>query len=191
MSLYLPLLFIAIGTFTGWLVMSICLRVMFRRMLPRRKATMDAALSKYIAENFISFEEIEQRIISPESFQKILPSIEAHIDNFLRHKLGKSMPMLSMFIGEKTISQLKAVFMQELEELFPTVMKNYFERLQQEVNIEGVLLAKLAAIPPQRIEADVKKLLAPEWKKAKMMGAITGFVTSLVLCIIGWVMLAR
>lgn len=190
MNLYLLLLLIFIGTLTGWLVMSLGLWLLFKS-IPKRKAALDAELSKYIAERFISYEEIEQKLVKPESFQKILPSIEAHIDDFLRHKLGKSMPMLSMFIGDKTISQLKAVFMQELEELFPTVMKNYFGRLQQEVNIEGVLHAKLAEIPPQRIEADLKKLLAPEWKKAKMMGAITGFVTSLVLCIIGWVMLSR
>lgn len=185
------LLLILIGTLTGWLVMSAGLWFVFKVTLPKKKAALDTSLSKYIAERFISFDEIEQKLINLESFQKILPLIETHIDEFLRHKLGKSMPMLSMFIGDKTISQLKAVFMQELEELFPTVMKNYFGRLQQEVDIEDVLHAKLAAIPPQRIEADVKKLLAPEWRKLKMMGAITGLVTSLVLCIIGWIMLFR
>src|SRR5690242_912071 len=119
MQIIIFLVFILIGTFTGWLVMSIGLWFIFKGIVPRKKA----ALSKYIAGS-ISFDEIEQKLVSPESFKKIEPSIEAHIDNFLTHKLSKSMPMLSMFIGDKTIAQLKKVFMEELEDLFPTVMKN-------------------------------------------------------------------
>jgi uncharacterized membrane protein YheB (UPF0754 family) len=200
MSLWL--IFPLIGALTGWLVMSAGLWFLFhpvkpinilgieiQGIIPKKKPALDSTLSKYIAERFISFEEIEQKLVNPESFQKIVPSIEAHIDDFLKHKLGKSMPMLSMFIGEKTISQLKKVFMEELAELFPAVMKNYLGQLQQEIDVEGVLYAKLAKIPPQRIEADVKELLAQEWKKAKMMGAIIGLVTSLVLCVIHAVMM--
>ena len=187
-SLLLPVLFLAIGAITGWAIMSTGLWFFFKS-IPRRKASLDKELSKYIAEQFISFDEIEQKIISPENYQKIVPAIEAHIDNFLRHKLGKSMPMLSMFIGDKTINQLKATFMEELEELFPTVMKNYFQRLQQELDLEGVLHAKLAEIPPQHIEAQLKKLLAPELKKARIIGAVIGLVTSLIMSIVGWLML--
>lgn len=187
--LLLPL----VGAIIGWLIMSAALWFVFRPVkpvhifgiriqgiLPKKKAALDSTLSKYIVQHFVSFEEIEQKLVNPESFQKIFPSIEAHIDDFLRHKLSKSMPMLSMFIGDKTISHLKSVFMEELAELFPAVMKNYFGRLQQEIDLEGVLHAKLAQIPPERIEADVKKLLAKEWNKAKMIGFFIGLITSTI-----------
>jgi uncharacterized membrane protein YheB (UPF0754 family) len=116
----------------------------------------------------------------------LLPLIELHIDDFLRHKLGKSMPFLSAFIGDKTINQLKAVFMAELAELFPTVMKNYFGQLQQEIDLESVLLAKLAEISPQSIESTAKSLLAKEFRLLKMMGALTGLVTGLVQLLVTW-----
>lgn len=198
------LLFPLVGAVTGWLVMSVALWFVFHPLkpvnilgiriqgiIPARKEAMARTLSKLAAERFISFNEIEEKLAGPGSFQKIAPSIEGHIDNFLQHKIGKSMPFLSMFITEKTTNQLKALFMEELAELFPQVMKNYLGNVQQEIDIEGVLYAKLAAIPPERIEADAKALLAQEWKKARILGAVTGLVTSIILCIISTAMLVR
>ena len=49
-----------------------------------------------------------------------MPMIEDHVDEFLRHKLGKEMPCLSLFIGDKTIKHSKWIFMQELEDAFPS-----------------------------------------------------------------------
>lgn len=180
--LLLPL----IGAVVGWLVMSAGLWFFFTYMLPKRKAQIDRQVSKLAAQHFISFNEIEKKLVSPESFEKLLPVIEAHIDEFLRHKLGKSMPFLGAFIGDKTINQLKAVFMEELADLFPTVMKNYFSQLQQEIDLEGVLLARLAEIPAQRIGSLTKSLLAKEFRLLKMMGAVTGFITGLVQLIFMW-----
>lgn len=179
------LLFPLIGAVVGWLVMNAGIWFFFKRVLPERKPAIDRQVSKLVAQN-ISFDEIEAKLVSPESFKKILPVIEGHIDEFLRVKLSKSMPFLGAFIGDKTINQLKAVFMEELAELFPTVMKNYFGRLQQEINIEDVLLAKLADIPPQRIESTAKSLLAKEFGQVKMMGAVTGLITGLIQVLILW-----
>jgi uncharacterized membrane protein YheB (UPF0754 family) len=173
-----------IGAVVGWLVMSAGLWLFFKYVLPKRKPAIDRQISRLAAEHFVSFNEIEAKLTSPASFQKLSPVIESHIDEFLRHKLGKSMPFLSAFIGDKTINQLKGVFMEELADLFPTVMKNYFGQLQQEIDLEGVLLAKLAEIPAQRIESTVQSTLAKELRLMKMMGAVTGFMTGLVQLII-------
>lgn len=179
--LLLPL----IGALVGWLVMSAGIWLFFKYVLPKRKPAIDRQISKLAAEHF-TFNEIEAKITSPESFQKLSPVIESHIDEFLRHKLGKSMPFLSAFIGDKTINQLKGVFMEELADLFPTVMKNYFGQLQQEIDLEGVLLAKLAGIPAQRIESTVQSTLAKEFRLLKMMGALTGLITGLVQLVATW-----
>jgi hypothetical protein len=50
---------------------------------------------------------------------------------FLRIKLKDEMPMLSMFIGDKTITSLKKFFMQEIEILFPQVMKQFAANLEK------------------------------------------------------------
>lgn len=58
-------------------------------------------------------------------FEQIRPFIEEQADHFFRHRLVQAMPMVGTLIGEKTIQQMKAVLMQELEELFPVVMEKY------------------------------------------------------------------
>ena len=90
------------------------------------------------------------------------------------------MPFLGMFIGDKTIRQLKELFLEELAELFPVVMKNYIGGLQQENHLEDVLYHKLAAIPPERIERLVHELLEREWRMIKFLGAIAGLLIGLI-----------
>lgn len=78
----------------------------------------------------LSFSEIEQKISDPANVEKILPLLEVHIDTFLREKLTAEIPMMGMLIGGKTISQVKGVFMKELKELFPVLMRQYMTILQ-------------------------------------------------------------
>ncbi len=186
-------LFPVIAAFIGWLIAStglwllfhprrpvniLCMK--FQGIIPARKKMLDGKLSKIIVNEFLSAKEIEETFVNQDSFQKILPSIEAHLDNFLQNKLQKSMPFLSMFIGDKTIKQLKELFLEELAELFPVVMKNYIGRLQQENDLESVLYSKLAAIPPERIELLVHELLSREWRLIKVLGALAGLLIGLI-----------
>ena len=46
-----------------------------------------------------------------------------------------NMQMLGMLIGEKTIVQLKGAFLLELELLFPVLMENYMNKLEQDIDI--------------------------------------------------------
>jgi hypothetical protein len=72
---------------------------------------------------------VESKMTDPSQVQEVLPLAEAHIDHFLRHKLTTAMPMVAMFIGDKTIAQFKGVFMEELEQLLPVFVKAYLERV--------------------------------------------------------------
>lgn len=110
----------------------------------------------------------------PSGLAQVTPYIETQIDHFLRNKLSKSMPMISMFIGDKTINQMKSVFMQELEEIFPTVMEKYSTNLMASAGtkltpaIAAVLKKELRLLPVAGIFA----------------GLITGTLQMLVLTII-------
>lgn len=68
----------------------------------------------------------------------ILPHADTHVDDFLRNKLPKKMPVMSMLVGDKTIAQLKAVFIEELQDLLP----DFAERCAQ--NLAGRLIYKAA-----------------------------------------------
>src|SRR5258708_21170537 len=102
-------------------------------VFPKRQRQIAESLGKIVGQELLSFGDIEQTITDPGNVQKILPLAEEHIDHFLRSKLKETMPMISLFIGDKTINQLKEVFMKELEELFPVIMKNYVANLKHDL----------------------------------------------------------
>lgn len=68
----------------------------------------------------------------------ILPLADTHVDDFLRNKLPKKMPVMSMLVGDKTIAQLKAVFMEELQDLLPEFAERCSEMLSRRLIYKAV-----------------------------------------------------
>lgn len=176
------------GALLGWTFTQLGITLLFRK-LRNNKPSIDTGLSKIIAAELVSFDEIEEKLASPESFQKILPTIDHHIDEFLQHKLSKSMPVIGMFIGEKTIKQLKSVFMEELSEIFPVVMRKYMQGLPQEIDLQGVIRSKLSAFTPERIETILHSQLGHELRTMKLMGAVAGLLIGIIHLVISWLLM--
>ncbi|MEP6747904.1 MAG: DUF445 domain-containing protein, partial [Bacteroidota bacterium] len=122
----------------------------------------------------------EEKITHPDNVKKIMPQAEAHIDHFLRVKLVKSMPVVGMFVGDKTINNLKSLFVTELKQLFPEIMKNYMVGLQEDFDIEKIVTTKLSAYPPMQIESAFLKMFRKELITIKLTGALFGFLIGLI-----------
>jgi len=112
--------------------------------------------------------------------EKIMPAIEQHVDYFLRVKLGKEMPMIGMFIGDKTIETMKKIFMQELETLFPQVMKSYAANLKSEINLKKIITDKIAGIPMDKLENVFHQQLSKEMNLVRLTGAAVGFIIGII-----------
>jgi uncharacterized membrane protein YheB (UPF0754 family) len=186
----LPALFI--GGLTGWLLTSLAVKLLFRtktlpktsgdtpqRKVPASQLLLAEKAGNYAAE-LLPISEIEHKLTNAETLQKVMPFIEEHIDHFLRVKLGKSMPVIGMFIGDKTIAQLKGVFMEELETLFPEIMKNYTQQLQKDFNPAELISKRIATADPTEIEALMAPLLSKKIRAIKIAGALMGIVIALI-----------
>jgi hypothetical protein len=93
-----------------------------------------------------------------KQLEQIMPFIDAKLDDFFRNKLPQKMPMVSMFVGDKTISQLKGVFLDELNELFPGLIVLFTENIQQE------MLNKWQEGTTKTLENRIKKQIKPlQW----------------------------
>ena len=119
-------------------------------------------------------------ITNPENIRKILPLAEEHIDDFLRHKLKKNMPVIGMFIGYKTVNQLKTVFMEELETLFPIIMKNYVSNIKHDLDLEKIVAEKIANFSSERLEQMLHQILTKEFRFVEVIGAALGFFIGLL-----------
>ena len=191
--LFIPLISAFIGWFTNWIAIKMLfhprepkkiLGITFHGIFPKRQKQFAEKLGKLVSEELLSFEDIEEKITNPENVKKLLPLMEVHIDNFLRNKLSAQMPMLGMFIGDKTINQLKIVFMNELEILFPTTMKNYVSNLQSELDLEKIIVTKVSAFSSDKLEQILNAIMSREFRFVEIIGAVLGFIIGLLQVLI-------
>ena len=188
-----------LSAFTGWIAIKIVVKLVFRPQVPQKimgftwqgilpahKQQLAARIGQIAAYEFASFTAIEEKISDPRNMEKIKPLIETHIDDFLRNKLKEQMPMISMFIGDKTINTLKVVFMQEIESLFPQVMQQFAGQLKNDLNIEQMVVSKIAGVSSAQIESLLYKKLAREFRLAAMIGAVIGLLIGVIQLGIIW-----
>lgn len=149
-------------------------------VFPKRQRQIAESLGRIVGQELLSFKDIEKTITDPANVAKILPMADAHIDNFLRVKLKESMPMIAMFIGDKTIGQLKAVFIQELETLFPQIMQQYVHNLQHDLDLERIVVDKIANFSSDRLESMLNQILTKEFRFVEVIGAALGFLIGVV-----------
>jgi uncharacterized membrane protein YheB (UPF0754 family) len=160
------------------------LGITFHGIFPKRQRSFAEKLGKMISEEFLSFEDIEEKIADPGNLQNVMPIIEAHVDNFLRDKLSDEMPFLSLFIGEKTRRSLKNVFMKELETLFPQLMKSYAKHLEAELDLEQIVTEKVSAFSSDKLESILYQIMSKEFRFVELLGGVIGFIIGIIQVLI-------
>ena len=190
---YWLLLIPVISGFIGWITNWVAIKMLFhprnpinvlgikvQGIFPKRQQQFAEKLGRLVSNELLSFSDIEEKINNPENLQKILPQVETHIDHFLRVKLGESMPMISMFIGDKTIDKLKGIFMEELEILFPKMMKEYSASLKNQLDLEQIVTDKVKAFPSDKLEDILYQVMAKEFRFVELLGAVLGFLIGIL-----------
>lgn len=190
MQYILPLL---LSGLTGWLVIRVSTWLLFRPLkpfsvagftiqgaIPASQQLMAQQIGRLAGKEFFSMEALQQKVADPENFSKLKTEIETHIDSFLRERLKETFPMLSMLIGDKTISQLKTAFLTELETLFPVLMKSYASNLAKEIDIEKIVTEKIAHFSVSRAEELVHQSARKQLRKLHLLGLVIGLATGLI-----------
>jgi hypothetical protein len=175
------LLFPVFGTLIGWLTGWILSRTVVAIALNHKRAELTEQLVTYVSSKLIPVDLVLEEVAKRGHFMKLMPIIEHHIDDFLRNRLKTAIPMIGMLIGERTIAQLKTVFMEELEVIFPEVLNKYILDLTGSFDFKAEIRQRLIAIPSGDIEAVLKPVVK---KLFCFVGVISGLLTGLINLII-------
>jgi uncharacterized membrane protein YheB (UPF0754 family) len=188
---------VILSAFTGWVTTWIAIKMLFhprnpvtifgfklQGIFPKNQQLIAQKLGQVVSKEFLSFAEIEAKVTNPENIQKLKPEIEAHIDKFLREKLSDVFPMLSMFIGDKTINQLKGAFLMELESLFPVLMKSYMTKLEKDLDLEKIVTEKVASFSSEKLEDILNQITKKEFKFLEIIGGFFGLLIGLIQVLI-------
>lgn len=190
MTIYLlPFIAAFIGWFTNWIAIKMLfhpkepmrfLGLTIQGIFPKRQAQFAASLGSLVSRELISFDDIARRIHSPETLQKVLPVVEEKVHQYIHVKLKEEMPLLSMFINEKTMSSIQAGIVKEFEAMFPVMLDKLTTGMQQEMNIERLVTDKVSAFSSDKLEAILFSIMSREFRFVEIVGAVLGFL-------IGWV----
>lgn len=190
MTIYLlPFIAAFIGWFTNWIAIKMLfhpkepvrfLGLTIQGIFPKRQAQFAASLGSLVSRELISFDDIARRIHSPETLQKVLPVVEEKVHQYIHVKLKEEMPLLSMFINEKTMSSIQAGIVKEFEAMFPVMLDKLTTGMQQELNVERLVTDKVAAFSSDKLEAILFSIMSREFRFVEIVGAVLGFL-------IGWI----
>jgi uncharacterized membrane protein YheB (UPF0754 family) len=182
-----------IAAFTGWFTTWIALYMLFhpkypKRFLgitiqgifPKRQKIFAAKLGATVANELLHFDEIAALIKDPEKLAAVRPSIEAHIDVFLQHKLKEKLPVISMFVGEGTLQKIKEGLMEEIDEMLPQVIGNYVDKLSENIDIEKMVTDKVSNFSLEKLEEILQNVMSKEFRFIELIGGVLGFVIGLI-----------
>ncbi len=187
--LLIPVISAFIGWFTNWIAIKMLfhprepkkfLGLTIQGIFPKRQQQFAEKLGKLVSEELLSFKDISHKITDPSNLDQLLPHVEDHIDNFLKVKLKESMPVVGMFIGDKTVGQLKAVFVEELRELFPTLMERYMVSLQEQLDLEKIVVEKVRSFSSDKLEEILLQIMAKEFRFVEILGGVVGLLIGMV-----------
>ena len=178
-----------IGWFTNWIAIKMLVHpkeptkilfITFQGVFPKRQRQFAEKLGKMVSTELISFKEIEEKIVNPDNIKKLMPFVEAKVDDFLRRKLSDAFPIISMFIGDSTINQLKTIFMAELDIIFPEMIASYMKNLESQLDLEKIVTEKVYGFSSDKMEAILVQIMSKEFKFIEVIGAVLGFIIGLL-----------
>ena len=177
----------------GWLIIFIIQKSLFNPVLPlnvlgfklqgvfpKNRQAIIERLADFAASSFSSSADIDEKIKDPKYFAAVKPLIEAHMDDFLRHRLKDQMPMIGMLIGDKTIESLKLIFIKEIEDLFPRIMQQFSRELRNEPGTGKLIVDTMSHIDPARLEAAMSGGLHKIFQKAYILAILSGLLIGII-----------
>ncbi len=149
-------------------------------IIPKRLPVIAAQLKEHISRQLDLGKMLEDKLQDPELFASVKPVIETHIDDFLRHRLKEQMPMISMFIGDKTVQSLKEIFIKEIEAIFPKVLSQFAGKIGEAIDLGKLLDGQLLQLTPELLKSLYQKNVFPSLQKASLIAGSIGLLVGMV-----------
>ena len=182
-----------ISGFIGWVTNWVAIKMLFhprkpvsilgitiQGIFPKRQTQFAEKLGKLVSTELLSFEEIQAAITNPENLKGLMPKLETAVDHFLRNKLSEVMPMISMFIGDKTIDKIKTVLTDEIQQLFPEMIEQYVSSMKNNLDLEKIVTEKVTGFSSDKLESILYQVMSKEFKFIEILGGVLGFLIGLI-----------
>lgn len=182
-----------ISALIGWVTNFLAIKMLFhprkpinilgikiQGVFPKRHQLLATKIGALVGEQLFSFSDIKGEMQNPEHLIEVHKVLDEKVDRFLREKLGGVMPMLAMFINDKTVNKIKEILVGELNDSLPDVINAYADKLEKDIDITKVVEEKVAAFSMEKLENVLFSIMSKEFKFIEIVGAILGFIIGVV-----------
>lgn len=189
MIYFLPIISAFIGWFTNWIAIKMLFHprepkkifgITLQGIFPKRQQQFAQKLGQLVSKELISFDDIAGKINKPETIQKAIPFVEEHIDKFIKTKLKEEIPLLSMFINDKSIESIKKGMVHEIESLFPLLITKMTDGVKNDLDIEQIVMQKASNFSSDKLEEILNAIMSKEFRFVEIIGAVLGFLIGLI-----------
>jgi uncharacterized membrane protein YheB (UPF0754 family) len=187
--LSIPFISAFIGWFTNWIAIKMLfhpkepkkiLGITFQGIFPKRQMQFAQKLGILVSTELINMDDIKNKLIQPETLEKVMPQINEELSGFIDAKLSEHLPLVSMFISNETITKIKTGLSDELKNSFPKLIDKLGSHLDENINIEKIVTEKVAAFSSDKLESILVDIMNKEFKFIEIIGAVLGFLIGLL-----------
>lgn len=156
-------------------------------IFPKRKTLLARRMAKLVAEELLSMDQLKDEIDRQATQGEIRDAIEDEVEKYLKEKISSLNPIISTFINDNRMLQLRDKICREIESFIPKITRQFFNRLDT-VNLENMVFEQVASFTSDKLENMMMSVIQDELKFIEWAGAFLGFAIGLiqVLLLLQW-----
>ena len=176
----------------GWITNYIAIRMLFRPrrpiklglftlygLVPKRQREIARSVGEAVAQDLISHDDITRVHKTPDTKAKMSGEIEQEIDGFLKG-FAEQNPMVAMFLQGETLTKIKTVLTQQLEERTPRLIEHVITAVEERVDFREIVESKVATLELDRLEDLIHRVASRELRTIELLGGVLGFFVGIV-----------
>ncbi|MEO6489813.1 MAG: hypothetical protein ABIO04_07740 [Ferruginibacter sp.] len=184
---------IFLSAFTGWLISFLVIKMLLspskaitffgisiQGLIPANKDRIANGTGQLVQKEFLNYKGFEEKLSDPSLLAKLKPEIEAHVEHFLKEKLKAVFPLLSQFMGEKTLTQFKTAFLLEIDNLLPIMIKNYLGGLKSDLKLDTIIAERISSIPTAEVQRFLYSNAKKQIRNLQIACSVIGFLIGLI-----------
>lgn len=189
------LILAVIGGLIGYITNVIAIKLIFRPinpikipifnieiigMIPKRKLEIASNVAQVIEEQFFSFDDIIENVITEQDKQIIIDYIKVRIKLVLNEKLG----LIPSSIRNLVQNYISEVIEDEIKSGVDELSEELIIKANNRINIKEIVENKINELDLYELETIILQIIKKELKQIEVLGLILGFFIGIIQGII-------
>lgn len=189
------LILAVIGGLIGYITNVIAIKLIFRPinpikipifnieiigMIPKRKLEIASNVAQVIEEQFFSFDDIIENVITEQDKQIIIDYIKVRVKLVLNEKLG----LIPSSIRNLVQNYISEIIEDEIKSGVDELSEELIIKANNRINIKEIVENKINELDLYELETIILQIIKKELKQIEVLGLILGFFIGIIQGII-------